>query len=85
MWGSAGWTVHGPSVCCTKVCEKYLITANGKEVFWAIVGLEKAYDLIDRHGICQMLRVCGVGGKMLKAVQSFYVDSRACVSVGMYM
>ena len=29
-----------------------------------------------------MLRVCGVGGKLLKAVQSFYVDSRACVLVG---
>ena len=24
----------------------------------------------------------GVGGKLLKAVQSFYVDSRACVWVG---
>ena len=26
-----------------------------------------------------MLKVYGVGGKLLKAVQSFYVDSRACV------
>ena len=26
--------------------------------------------------------VYGVGGKLLKAVQSFYVDSRACVRVG---
>ena len=30
----------------------------------------------------QMLRVYGVGGKLLKAVQSFYLDSRACVRVG---
>ena len=30
----------------------------------------------------QMLRVYGVGGKLLEAVQSFYVDSRACVRVG---
>ena len=30
----------------------------------------------------QMLRVYGVGGKLLKAVQSFYVDSSACVRVG---
>ena len=29
----------------------------------------------------QMLRVCGVGGKLLKTVQSFYIDSRACVWV----
>ena len=40
--------------------------------------LEKAYDTIDR----QMLRLYGVGGKLLKAVQSFYQDSRACVRVG---
>ena len=29
-----------------------------------------------------MIRVYGVGEKLLKAVQSFYVDSRACVRVG---
>ena len=30
----------------------------------------------------QMLRVYGVGGTLLKAVQSFYVDSKACARVG---
>ena len=44
--------------------------------------LEKAYDTIDRHGMWQVLRVYGVGGKLLKAVQSFYVESTACVRVG---
>ena len=63
-----------------QVCEKYL--ANWKYVFWAFMDLEKAYDTIDRHGMWQMLRVYGVRGKLLKAVQSFYVDSRACVRVG---
>ena len=29
-----------------------------------------------------MLRMCGVGGKLLKAVHNFYVDSRACVREG---
>ena len=38
---------------------------------------KKAYDTNDRHGMWQMLRVYGVGGKLLKAVQSFYVDSMA--------
>ena len=56
--------------------------ANGKDVFWAFTDLEKAYDTIDRHDMWHMLRVYGVGGKLLKAVQSFYVDSRACVRVG---
>ena len=63
-----------------QVCEKYL--TNGKDVFWAFMDLEKAYDTIDRNGMWKMLRVYGVGGKSLKAVQSFYVDSRACVRVG---
>ena len=30
----------------------------------------------------QMLRVYRVGGKLLKAVQSFYIDSKACIRVG---
>ena len=73
--------MHGPSVCCKAgVCEKYL--ANGKDVFWAFMDLEKAYDTIDRHGMWHMLRVHGVGGKLLKAVQSFYMNSRACVLMG---
>ena len=41
-----------------QVCEKYL--PNGKDVFWALMDLEKAYDTIDRHGMWQMLRVYGV-------------------------
>ena len=66
-----------------QVCEKYL--ANGKDVFWAFMSLEKAYDTIDRHGMWQMLRVYGVGGKLLKALPSFYEDCRACVRVGNLM
>ena len=62
-----------------QVCEKYL--ANGKDVFWVFMDLEKAYDTIDRHGMWQMLRVYGVGSKLLKAVHSFYVDS-ICVCPG---
>ena len=43
--------------------------------------LEKTYNIIDRQGMWLMLRVYRVGGKLLKAVQSFYVESRACVRV----
>ena len=53
------------------------------DVVWACTDLEKAYDTIDRHGMCQMLRVCGLGRKMLQAVQSIYGYSWACVRVGM--
>ena len=44
--------------------------------------LEKAFDTIDRPGMQQMLRMYGVGCKLLKAVQRFYIDSMACVRVG---
>ena len=63
-----------------QVYEKYL--TNGKDISWAFMDLEKAYDKIDRHGMWQMLIVYGVGEKLLKAVQSFYIDSRPCVRVG---
>ena len=36
---------------------------------------------IDRHGMWQVFD--GIEGKLLKAVQSFYVDIRACDWVGM--
>ena len=52
-----------------KVCEKYL--PNWKDVFWAFMDFEKAYDTIYRHGMWQMLRVYEVVGKLLKAVQRF--------------
>ena len=55
-----------------QICEKYeKYLTNGKDVFWVFMNLEKAYDTIDRQGMWQMLRVYGVGGKLLKAVQSF--------------
>ena len=59
-----------------QVCEeKYL--ANWKNVFWVFTDLEEVYDTIDHHGKWQMQRVYGVGGKLLKAVQS-----RECVRMG---
>ena len=63
-----------------QVCEKYLV--NVTEVLWAFMDLEKAHDTIDQHCMWQMLKVYEVVGKLLEAVQSFYVDSRVCVWVG---
>ncbi len=63
-----------------QVCEKYL--AKGKEVFWAFMYLEKAYDRIDRECLWTVLQLYGLGGRLLKGVKSFYMNSRACVRVG---
>ena len=45
--------------------------------------LEKGYDTIDRHCIWQMLRLYGVRGKLLKAVESSNADIMACFWEGM--
>ena len=78
QYGFRHGRVFMDQVFAMQVCEKYL--ATGKDVFWAFMDLEKAYDTIDWHGMWQMIRVYG-GEKLLKAVQSFYVDSRACIPV----
>ena len=51
------------------MCEKYL--ANGKNVLCAFMYLQKAYDTIDRHGMWQMLRVYGVGWKIVDSSAEF--------------
>ena len=63
-----------------QVCEKYM--QKGKEVFWAFMDLEKAYDRVDREALWKVLMMYGVGGSLLRAVKAFYVDSRACVRAG---
>ena len=44
--------------------------------------LEKAYDRVDRDAMWEVLKLYGIGGKLLKAVKSFYAGSKACVRVG---
>ena len=72
--------MHGPSVC--RKAGLWKESCKWERCILGVMDLEKAYDTIDRHGMWQMLRVYGVGGKLLKPVECFYVDSRACVRVG---
>ena len=58
-----------------QVCEKYL--AKGKDVYFAFLDLEKAYDRVDRDAMWDVLRLYGIGGRLLRAVQSLYVGSKA--------
>ena len=55
--------------------------AKVKDLFMAFMDLEKTYDRLDRDALWQVLRLYGVGGKLLKAVQSFEVDSTACIRI----
>ena len=40
-----------------------------------------AYDRVDRDTMWNVLRMYGVGGKLLKAEKGLYAISRACVSM----
>ena len=44
--------------------------------------LEKAYDRVDRSAMWQVMRIYGIGGKVLRSIMSFYDEGKACVRVG---
>ncbi len=46
------------------------------------MGLEKkTYDRIDREVLWSVLRLYGIGGRKIEGIESFYVNSRACMRV----
>ena len=46
-----------------QICEKYL--EKGKDVYFAFLDLEKAYDRVDRDAMWNVLRSNGIGGRLL--------------------
>ena len=53
-------------------------------VYVGFIDLENAYERINREALWQVLRMY-VGGKLLSAIKSMFVDSLACVRVkGVY-
>ena len=47
-----------------QICEKYL--GKGKDVYFAILDLAKAYDRVDRDAMWNVLRLYGIGGRLLE-------------------
>ncbi len=43
--------------------------------------LEKAYDRVDWRALWLVLRIYGVGEKLLSAIKSFYEAASACVKI----
>ncbi len=43
-----------------------------KKLYAAFMDLEKAYDKVDGEARRSVLRICGVGGQLLKGIQAFY-------------
>ena len=46
-----------------QICEKYL--EKGKDVYFAFLDLEKVYDRVDRDAMWNVLRLYGIGGRLL--------------------
>ena len=63
-----------------QLCEK--MKEKGKRVWVEFMVLEKAYDRVDRDALWQVMRIYGIGGRVLRGIMSFYVEGRACVRVG---
>ncbi len=55
--------------------EKY--QNKDRELFFAIMNLEMAYDRVDRKGLWDALRIYGVGGHLLDGIRPFYQDASA--------
>ena len=62
-----------------QICEKYL--GKGKNLSFAFLDLEKAYDRVDRDAVWNVLRLYETG-RLLRGVKSLYVGSKASVRVG---
>ncbi len=61
-----------------KMVEKIL--AKGKKLYAAFMDLEKAYGRVDWLALWEVLKLYGVGGKLLCAIKS-YEEASACVKI----
>ncbi len=52
-----------------------------KKLYDAFTDLEKAYHRVDWLALWDVLKIYGVGGKLLSAIKSFYEKASACVKI----
>ncbi len=71
------------------MCESNIFFQDGsrkilekrKKLYAAFMDLEKAYDRVDWLTLWEVLRIYGVGGKLLSVIKSFYEAASACVQI----
>ncbi len=57
-------------------------SGKDKKLYAAFMYLEKVYDRVDREALWSVLKICGVGGQLLKGIQAFYREANAFERVG---
>ena len=55
------------------------VLEKNKQMVIACIDLEKAYDKVSRDRLWQVLESYGIQGGLLRAIQSMYLGSQACV------
>ena len=55
------------------------VLEKNKQMVMACIDLEKAYDSVCRDRLWQVLEHYGIRGGLMRAIQSMYLGSRACV------
>ena len=50
-----------------QICEKHL--GKGKDVYFAFLDLEKAYDRVDRDAVWNVLRLYGIGSRLMRGLE----------------
>lgn len=51
------------------------------DLYVVFLDLKKACDKVDRNLMWQILQIYGLVGELLRAVKTFYKESKACVSI----
>ena len=59
--------------------------SNKEKLYCAYIDYATAFDKIDRIALWNELLKSNIGGKLLKVIQSMYVNIKSCVSLNDYM
>lgn len=74
----AGYSTIDNVFVLFSIVQKYLLKRSGK-LYVCFVDFRKAFDCVNRAILWNTLRKAGVGGKMLRILQSMYKSVRSCV------
>ena len=55
---------------------------ESKRGYFAFLDIEKAYDRVNREILCMVLNKCGVSEKIVRIIESMYVNTRAKYALG---
>ena len=55
---------------------------ESKKGYFAFLDIEKAYDRVNRQVLCKVLKKCGMSEKVVRIIESMYVNTKARYTLG---